>query len=179
VLWRGLAAAALTTLVDQLSKWAVLGYFREHHFGPALVRVNPYFDLVLTRNTGVSFGILNQTGINSLAFSFAAAIIVLVLIFWLKRAHSGFLAIAIGLIIGGAIGNVLDRLRLGGVVDFLSFHLPVPACSTGMGGVLSGCWPAFNLADSAICLGVGAMLIDGLWSRRAPPQTEGKEDLSS
>jgi small multidrug resistance pump len=74
--------------------------------------------------------------------------------------------IGIGLIIGGAIGNVVDRLRLGGVVDFLYFH------------VGAWYWPAFNLADSAICLGVAAMLLDGLLLRRAAPQAKGREDLS-
>src|SRR5271155_211354 len=83
-----------------------------------------------------------------------AAAIVAVLINWLSRAASPFLAVAIGLIIGGAVGNVIDRLRLGAVVDFLDFHL---------GGAH---WPAFNLADSAICIGVAAMLLDGLLPRR-------------
>ena len=74
--------------------------------------------------------------------------------FWLSRVTSPFLGVAIGLIIGGAIGNVIDRIRLGAVVDFLDFHL----------GTLH--WPAFNIADSAICIGVGAMLLDGLLLRR-------------
>jgi signal peptidase II len=78
-----------------------------------------------------------------------------VLIYWLRRAASPFLAIAIGLIIGGAVGNVIDRLRLGAVVDFLDFHV----------GAYH--WPAFNLADSAICIGVAAMLLDGLLLHRA------------
>ena len=93
-------------------------------------------------------------GLNSLIFSLAAGAIVALLIFWLSRATSPFLAFAIGLIIGGAAGNVIDRLRLGAVVDFLDFH------------VQSLHWPAFNLADSAICIGVAAMLLDGLVVRR-------------
>jgi signal peptidase II len=76
------------------------------------------------------------------------------LIYWLSRVSSPFLAVAIGLIIGGAMGNVIDRLRLGAVVDFLDFHLGAAH------------WPAFNLADSAICIGVAAMLLDGLLLRR-------------
>jgi signal peptidase II len=93
-------------------------------------------------------------GLNALVFSLAAAAIVAVLLYWLSRVVSPFLAVAIGLIIGGAIGNVIDRLRLGAVVDFLDFHV----------GYLH--WPAFNLADSAICIGVAAMLLDGLLLRR-------------
>src|SRR5260370_208189 len=93
-------------------------------------------------------------GVSERAFSVAAAALVAVLIYWLSRASSLFLAVAIGLIIGGAVGNVIDRLRLGAVVDFLDFHL----------GAVH--WPAFNLADSAICIGVAAMLLDGLLLRR-------------
>jgi len=77
-----------------------------------------------------------------------------VLIYWLSRVGSPLLATAIGLIIGGAIGNVVDRVRLGAVVDFLDFH------------VGRWHWPAFNVADSAICVGVAVMLLDGLLLRR-------------
>ena len=87
------------------------------------------------------------------------------LVYWLSRIGSTFLAVAIGLIIGGAVGNVIDRLRFGGVIDFLYFHAG------------SWYWPAFNLADSAICLGVAAMLLDGLLLRRAPSAAKGREDL--
>ena len=89
----------------------------------------------------------------------------LLLVYWLSRIRSTFLAVAIGLIIGGAVGNVVDRLRFGGVIDFLYFHAG------------AWYWPAFNLADSAICLGVAAMLLDGLLLRRAPSAAKGREDL--
>ena len=75
-------------------------------------------------------------------------------IYWLSRVSSPLLAIAIGLIVGGAVGNVVDRIRHGAVVDFLDFHI----------GYWH--WPAFNLADSAICLGVAMMLLDGLLLHR-------------
>ncbi len=78
--------------------------------------------------------------------------------FWLSRVGSEALALAIGLIIGGAVGNVIDRLRFGGVVDFLYFHIG------------AWYWPAFNFADSAICIGVAVMLLDGLLTRRQSPQ---------
>jgi len=94
------------------------------------------------------------TGFNAAVFSLAAAVIVGMLIVWLRRASSPLLGLAIGLIIGGAVGNVIDRLRLGAVVDFLDFH---------MGSVH---WPAFNLADSAICIGIAVMLLDGFFLRR-------------
>ena len=103
----------------------------------------------------MSFGLFNHSGgFNALLFSLVAAVIVTVLIYWLSRVESSMLAVAIGLIIGGAVGNVIDRICLGAVVDFLDFH------------VGSWHWPAFNVADSAICIGVAVMLLDGLLLRR-------------
>jgi signal peptidase II len=165
----GLAVAIVAALLDQASKMAVLWYFGEAGCASHLVAVTSFFDLVLTCNRGVSFGMFNQlgqTGLNSLIFTALAAVVVVVLVVWLYRVRSAFLAIAIGLIIGGAIGNVIDRLRFGAVVDFLYFHAG------------AWYWPAFNFADSAICLGVAAMLLDGLLSRRVAPQAKGREDLS-
>jgi signal peptidase II len=155
---RGLAAAVLVVALDQLSKAAVLGYFAGHGFGEHQT-ITSFFNLTLTYNRGISFGLFNGgAGFNAAVFSIAAAAIVAVLIVWLRRASSPFLAVAIGLIIGGAVGNVIDRLRLGAVVDFLDFHV----------GALH--WPAFNVADSAICIGVAAILLDGFILRRdAPP----------
>ncbi|HEX3953615.1 MAG TPA: signal peptidase II [Stellaceae bacterium] len=166
MLGRGLAVAVAAALFDQLSKGAVLTFFDEGGCALHRVVVTGFLDLVLTCNSGVSFGLFNRSGLSAAIFSLAAALIVIVLMFWLTRVKATFLAVAIGLIIGGAIGNVLDRLRYGAVIDFLYFH------------VGSWYWPAFNLADSAICLGVSAMLLDGLLLRRAAPQAKGREDLS-
>jgi signal peptidase II len=166
MLGRGLAVAAAAAVLDQASKAMVLAFFGEPGCAVHRVPVSSFLDLVLTCNPGVSFGLFNRTGINSLIFSLAAALIILVLVFWLSRVRISFLAIAIGLVIGGAIGNVVDRLRFGAVIDFLYFHAG------------SWYWPAFNLADSAICLGVAAMLLDGMLSRRALSQAKGREDLS-
>ncbi len=166
MLGRGLAVAAAAAVLDQISKAMVLGFFGEPGCALHRLAVGPFLDLVLTCNPGVSFGLFNRTGVNSLIFSLAALAIVLVLVIWLSRVRASFLAAAIGLVIGGAIGNVVDRLRFGAVIDFLDFHLA------------TWHWPAFNLADSAICLGVAAMLLDGMLSRRAMPQAKGREDLS-
>ena len=156
MLARGLVVAAIVAVLDQLGKAAILGFFAGHGFGG--VRVTPFFNLVLTYNRGMSFGLFNTAGtgggVNALVFSLVAAAIVAGLAWWLSRVRSRFLAVAIGLIIGGAVGNVADRVRLGAVVDFLDFH------------VGSWHWPAFNLADSAICIGVAAMLLDGLLLHR-------------
>ena len=154
MLVRGLATAVAVTIIDQLTKAAVLNHFAGRFPGDREV-VTSFFNLALTYNRGISFGLFNEgAGLNALIFSLAAAAIVGVLVFWLSRVTSPFLGVAIGLIIGGAIGNVIDRIRLGAVVDFLDFHL----------GTLH--WPAFNIADSAICIGVGAMLLEGLLLRR-------------
>jgi signal peptidase II len=165
----GLAVAALAALLDQASKLWVLRYFGEAGCANHLVPVTSFFDFVLTCNRGISFGFFNQPGqpgLGFLIFAVFATVVVVALAVWLYRVRSAFLAVAIGLIIGGAIGNVIDRLRLGGVVDFLYFHAG------------AWYWPAFNFADSAICLGVAAMLLDGLLSRRVAPQAKGREDLS-
>jgi signal peptidase II len=166
MLGRGLAVAAAAAALDQMTKALVLGFFGEPGCALHRVTVSSFLDLVLTCNPGVSFGLFNRTGFNSLIFSIVALAIVIVLAVWLGRVRATFLAVAIGLIIGGAIGNLIDRLRFGAVIDFLDFHLA------------SWHWPAFNLADSAICLGVAAMLLDGMLSRRGEPQAKRREDLS-
>jgi signal peptidase II len=156
MLARGLATALVVVILDQLSKAAILAHFAGRAFRGE--RITPFFNLVLTYNRGMSFGLFNAGpaggGLNALLFSLAAAAIVAGLLYWLMRVTSPLLATAIGLIIGGAVGNVVDRVRLGAVVDFLDFHIG------------SWHWPAFNLADSAICVGVAAMLLDGLLLRR-------------
>lgn len=154
----GLGAALLVALADQLSKYLVLGFFAAR---PALgrsVHGTDFFNLVLTWNRGMSFGLFNDgAALNTLVFSMIAAVIVIALLVWLWRVRVPLLALAIGLVIGGAIGNVVDRLWRGAVVDFLDFH------------IAGWHWPAFNLADSAICIGVGLMVIDSLLARREAP----------
>ena len=152
---RGLGPAVSAAVVDQLSKYLVLQHFGEQGCADHREIVTGFFDLVLTCNRGMSFGLLNTSqGLSVPLFSIAAVVIVAVLFFWLSRVKSEILSSAIGLIIGGAIGNVIDRLRFGGVIDFLYFHLG------------SWYWPAFNIADSAICIGVMVMLLEGLLARR-------------
>lgn len=154
-MWLGLAAAALVAIADQLSKLWVVDFFAARPEIQPIVRLTPFFNLVLAGNRGMSFGLFNGTaGSNTLVFTALAAVIVLGLITWLRRAQGSFLRVAIGLVIGGAIGNVADRLHRGAVVDFLDFHLG------------PWHWFAFNLADAAICVGVAALVIDGLIGRR-------------
>ena len=152
---RGLRIAVGVVILDQLTKHLVLATFGKDACVEVSERVTAFFDLVSTCNRGMSFGLFNgDGGLNALLFSLVAAAIVTALIYWLRRVESPLLAIAIGLIIGGAIGNVADRIRFGAVVDFLDFHAG------------SWHWPAFNVADSAISIGVAVMLVDGLLLRR-------------
>jgi signal peptidase II len=164
---RGLKIAVLALIIDQLGKYAVLQHFGETGCGvDRHEQVTAFFDLVLTCNRGMSFGLFNTgPGLSVPLFSIAAAIIVVILGFWLSRVQTPLLAAGIGLIIGGAVGNLIDRLRFGGVVDFLYLHAG------------SWYWPAFNFADSAICLGVAAMLFEGLISGRAAAPANGERDL--
>jgi signal peptidase II len=151
MLARGLIVAAVTLAVDQLSKLWVLG--RLGDLPPMLqdLPLLPVLDLRLVGNRGVTFGLFNgEGGQGELIFSGLALVIVAVLLRSLARTKRRASAMGFGLVIGGAIGNLIDRVRLGAVVDFLDFHLG------------SWHWYVFNGADAAICIGVGVLLLDGL-----------------
>lgn len=158
----GMSVAVLVAILDQLSKWSILAAFRppgvvETPFA-ALGRINalPFLDFVLTWNRGVSFGISNNHGpYNALLFTLLAAVIGLFLVGWMGRTANRLVLLALGLVVGGAIGNVVDRLRFGAVVDFLYVHI----------GAFDW-WPAFNVADSAICVGAGLLVFDSLFGKR-------------
>ena len=151
----GLAVAAVVALMDQLAKAWVVNFFAAHAVDDRFVAVAPFLNLVLTMNRGMSFGLFNTgAAFNAAIFTVLAAIIVAGLLVWLARTEEALLVVAIGLVIGGAIGNVADRITRGAVVDFLDVHL----------GVWH--WFSFNLADAAISVGVALMVIDGLRGRR-------------
>jgi signal peptidase II len=148
---RGLLVASTVLVVDQATKWLVLAHFLPQ---PRTVAVAPFFNLVLAWNRGISFSLFHsEANYAPLVLSLLAVLIAAGLVLWLARAESHWLQIGIGLVVGGAIGNVIDRIRFGAVVDFLDFHL---------GGWH---WPAFNIADSAITVGVLFLLTDGLFRR--------------
>jgi signal peptidase II len=171
MLRRGLAVAALVAIADQLSKAWLLGLFAERQPVERMLPVTGFFNLVLAWNRGMSFGLFNNdTMLNGLIFTVIAAAIVSGLVVWLRRAQEPLIAIAIGLVIGGAVGNVVDRLWRGAVVDFLDFHWTQSrACNWPILSWNSCHWYAFNLADAAICIGVGLMVIDSLLGRREAP----------
>jgi len=162
---RGVGTAIIVVILDQLSKYFVLQHFGETGCVDRREAVTAFLDLVLTCNRGMSFGLFNTGhGLSVPLFAIVAVAIIAILFFWLSRARSDLLARAIGLIIGGAVGNVIDRVHFGGVIDFLYFHLG------------SWYWPAFNLADSAICIGVLVMLCEGLLGRRQGLQANQEGD---
>jgi len=159
MLGRGLLVAAITAVVDQLSKIAVLHYFGDPlpptSYGPD--HPGALFNLVLTWNYGVSYGLFNNRGpIYTVIFTIVAAAIIVGLLVWLRRVRQTLLALAIGLIIGGAVGNnIIDRPWHGAVLDFLDF---------------SGLWfPwVFNAADAAITVGVALLVLDSLLASAKP-----------
>jgi len=160
----GLIAAILALLADQGSKAWIL-YVLDL---PDLVTmpVLPVLDLTMVWNRGVTFGLLNGMGaLGPILLTLVAVVVVVALLLWLRRAENMLVAIALGAIAGGAIGNVIDRLRFGAVVDFLHVH------AVGLN------FPyVFNIGDSAIVCGVGALLLDSLIQRRLPaPPGSAKE----
>ena len=147
----GLAVAAAVVVVDQLTKWWAIGALAPF---PALIEVTPFFNLTMVWNRGVSFGMLGGAELPPWVLAGFAGLVTAGLTVWLSRARTLAPAVGIGLVIGGAIGNIIDRLRFGAVADFLDFHL----------GPYH--WPAFNAADAAISVGVAVLIIDSLLIRR-------------
>ncbi len=152
--WRlGLVVAALVIVVDQVTKWVILAVVMQP---PRIVEVTEFFNLVLVWNRGISFGLADGgTGAMRWVLVALAGAITVGLLVWLAGMRRPFLAVVIGLVIGGAVGNLIDRVRFGAVVDFLDFH------------AYGYHWYAFNVADTAISVGVGLLLIDSLFGHPA------------
>jgi signal peptidase II len=147
----GLLAAVATLIIDQASKAWLLHVFDIAHRGT--VRVTPFFDLVLAWNIGISFGLLqNDSQAAQFALMTVKVLAVIALGIWMTRSQTRMAAVALGLIIGGAVGNGIDRLVYGAVVDFALFHLQLRENTYD--------WYVFNLADAAIVAGVIALLYD-------------------
>jgi signal peptidase II len=154
----GLAVAAAACIVDQATKLFLLFSFHLAENGP--IRLGPFFDLVLTRNTGISYGLLQtQSELGQwLLLAFKVVAIALLWI-WLSRAQNRLTALCVGLIIGGAIGNVIDRIAYGWVADFVFFHISTANWRFN--------WYVFNLADVAIVAGVAGLLYESLVGHQA------------
>lgn len=154
----GLIAAIATLVIDQVSKLWLLNVFELGRRGA--VRVTSFFDLILAWNTGISYGWFQDSGPIGQAILLAIKVVaVIVLALWMARSGTRLAVIGLGLIIGGAIGNGIDRLAYGAVVDFALFHIEI-------GGKTYN-WYVFNLADVAIVAGVAALLYDSFVSPSA------------
>lgn len=141
-----LILSAIVLLLDQWTKWLVEGHFV---YGEVLP-LTSFFNLTLRYNPGAAFSFLSDAGGWQRWFFTAIAVVVSVWVVWSLRQAKGMYALSLSLIMGGAIGNVIDRLQYGHVIDFLDFYAG------------SWHWPAFNVADSAITVGVILLALDGL-----------------
>jgi signal peptidase II len=147
-LWLWLALALLVLVLDQLTKWLIVGQFVLGDSRP----ITSFFNLVRAHNPGAAFSFLAQAGGWQRWLFTGIGLAASALMIWMLRAHPGqkLFGFAIACILGGAIGNVIDRLVHGYVVDFLDFHWA------------GWHFPAFNAADSAITLGAACLLLDEL-----------------
>jgi signal peptidase II len=155
----GLILAFITLVLDQISKWLIIekvmrpeGVSVTPFFSGKVIEVFPGFNLVMAWNRGVSFGMFNSDSpYNALVFTAIALLIAGGMVVWLKKAETLYTRIALGLVIGGAIGNVIDRLRFGAVADFVDLYV----------GTYH--WPAFNVADSGITVGAIILTAEALF----------------
>ena len=158
----GIIAAVAVLALDQASKLWLLYVFDLPHRGA--VKVAPFLDLVLAWNVGISFGwFQSDSQATQIILMIIKAVAVIVLAIWMARSRTLIATVALGLIIGGAIGNAIDRFAYGAVVDFALFHLQI-------GGKTFN-WYVFNFADVAIVAGVAALLYDsflGVPAAKAP-----------
>jgi signal peptidase II len=157
----GLPVAAAILVADQASKWWILEVARLPEVGQIpLLAAGPFgLDLTMVWNRGVTFGMFSGEGSwNHLVLAVLAAAIAAFLLRWMARAENRPTALALGAVVGGAIGNVIDRVRFGAVVDFVDAH------------AWGWHWYVFNVADAAIVCGVAALVADALF--RPKPETK-------
>lgn len=154
----GLAVAGAALALDQVSKWYILHEVALPFHNS--IEITPFFSLSMVWNQGISFGMLSKYNQPVLLIALAA-VISTTLLAWLYRAPSRFIATALGLVLGGATGNIIDRVRFNAVVDFLDFHIG------------DYHWPAFNIADSTIFIGVVLLCASSMFT--PSPKAKGLE----
>jgi len=153
--WRWFALAAAIIVADQIVKWAVL-----HSFAPGEQRVvTGFFNLVLVFNKGAAFSLFAEAPGWQAPILTGFALVASVVVGWfiVRSPDKTLFSLGLALILGGALGNLVDRLRFGQVVDFLDFH------------AFGWHWPAFNVADSAICVGAAILILEGFIGREKRP----------
>ncbi len=154
----GVAIALVAFLADRLSKWWLMDVFRIED--RVIVEVLPFFNLVMVWNKGISYGLFQADSVTGIAvLAGFASLVCGVLFFWLATVPNRLMALSLGLIIGGAVGNIYDRIAFGAVADFFSLH--------GYGYY----WYIFNMADIWIAIGVGLMIYDTFF----PPTSSGEK----
>lgn len=160
-----LIVALVITVADQVTKEAIRGAFLPGHTMPV---IEGFFNLTHVRNTGAAWGILGGQNA-SLTILSVVMLVVMVLFRRSFLSDTWEHRLALGLMLGGILGNLLDRVRFGWVTDFLDFHLGASH------------WPSFNIADAAICTGVGIYIISALWVGRHPLRepANGRPDAAS
>lgn len=159
----GYAIVAAVVAVDQVSKWWILTQVMQP---PRVIEVTSFFNLVLGWNRGVSFGMFGGGAMPPWALTVLALAIAAGLTVWMWRDGRCRVVLALGMVIGGAVGNVVDRVRFGAVADFLDFH------------ALGYHWPAFNAADVAISVGAAILVFDSLFVPAERPKNEDSDPAS-
>lgn len=147
----GVLIAILVAGADLLSKKLVFAFL--DNYPGQQIEIFSFFNLVKVWNRGVSFGMFNQLEHSKIIFSFIQLAIAFILLFWLYNNRKMHFTYALGFVIGGALGNALDRIQNGAVADFLDFYISTYH------------WPAFNLADSFVFVGVAILLFDDLFKK--------------
>lgn len=168
---KGLLIALITIIADQLHKYYMIYIMQMARVeqsglpviqsGGRTLEVTSFFNLVMVWNRGVSFGMFNHGVVvkyQSAILAVMAVLIICGLLLWLRRATNNVQIWGIALIIGGALSNVIDRVRYGAVADFLDFHIGPQH------------WPAFNIADSCICIGVFVLIFESFFVKRNPDE---------
>ncbi|MDD3725718.1 MAG: signal peptidase II [Candidatus Ratteibacteria bacterium] len=143
-------SALLSVVADQLSKYLMISVLS----GPGSFSVFRYFSLTLVRNTGICFGMFNNLNIRNFIIVASIFIAVGIFLFFKEYSEDKHITAAFGLIEGGIIGNLIDRIRTGAVIDFINFHI----------------WPVFNLADTFIVVGVVIILLKQYKKNKVRPQ---------
>lgn len=144
----GIIIAFFVAFLDLLSKRMIFAILEQQAVVNPEIKIFDFFSLVYVWNRGVSFGMFNKLENSHIIFSVIQGLILVILFFWLYHNKKPHFTYAIGLIAGGAFGNLVDRVKYGAVADFLDFH------------IASYHWPAFNLADSCVFVGVMILIFD-------------------
>ena len=154
----GLGIAFISLIADLWSKYFIFNLVDSSPLG--YIEISPFFNLVKVNNYGVSFGMFNNLENGKLILSIVALSITTGLCVWLYKVTKMYMIFALGLIIGGAIGNIYDRIKYGAVRDFIDVYIG------------NYHWPAFNIADSTIFIGVAILLIDSFINKDEPNKKE-------